>query len=167
MIEGAVITFVVIHEMKRAEAALQAHENLSQQRVAALPHLVWTCRSDGLCTHLSPQWVAFTGLAEDQQLGLRWLDQIHPEDRAVVMAAWSQSVALGERFQTLFRLRHHDGAYHFFDTSAVALRDEEGRIVEWFGLSTERQDRPRQAQARPDHRQHRKERGAHHDQPKA
>jgi two-component system CheB/CheR fusion protein len=163
VIEGAVITFVNITQMKRAEAALQANENLFRQMVSIMPHLVWTCRPDGLCMHLSAQWVEFTGVPEAEQLGLRWLDQVHPEDRTPVMAAWNLALGSGEPFRTWFRLRHHSGTYHPFDTRALALRDETGQVVKWFGISTELQGRP-QRRARAGNPPPRKERAEHHDQ---
>jgi PAS domain-containing protein len=134
--------------------------------VSALPQLAWTCRPDGLCIHLSPQWVEYTGVAETRQLGLRWLDQIHPEDRTTVMASWNSAVASGEPFRTFYRLRRHDGGYHAFDTRALALRDDEGRIVKWFGLSTIIPDQPSQSRVRSGGKQHGKERGARHGESK-
>jgi len=137
VIEGAVITFVGITELKGMEAALQGSEHLFQQFAASLPQLVWTCRPDGLYDHLSPQWVDFTGVPEAQQLGMRWLDQVHPDDRAALMNAWNTAMTTGESFDIGYRLRHHDGVYHRFDAHASALRDSTGRIVKWFGLNTD------------------------------
>ena len=107
------------------------------------------CRADGLCDYLSPQWVEFTGLPEAQQLGW-WLDQIHAEDRSVLMTAWSKAVAAGAPFKVEFRIRHRSGEYHWFDMRATALRDADGRIVKWFGMNFDiacREPRERAAQA--------------------
>lgn len=136
VIEGAVITFVDITEMKRAEAALRNSETHFRQLAASLPQLVWTCFPDGRYDYLSPQYVEFTGVPEAQQLGLGWLDQVHPEDRGRLISVWNKAVAIGEPFTVEFRLHHHGGAYHAFETRASALRDVAGRIVKWFGLNT-------------------------------
>jgi PAS domain S-box-containing protein len=137
VIEGAVITFVDITETKRAEAAVQESESLFRQLTESLPQLVWTCRPDGFYDYLSPQWVEFTGVPEAQQLGFRWLDQVHPEDRSMLMTAWNKAIATGESFNIGFRLRHHSGDYHGFDSRVNALRDAAGGIVRWFGLNTD------------------------------
>jgi hypothetical protein len=49
---------------------------------------------------------------------------------------WNKAVATGEPFKVEFRLHHHGGHYHAFETHASALCDVTGRIVKWFGLNT-------------------------------
>lgn len=142
VIEGAVITFVDITEMKQAEAALRESETLFRQLVGSLPQLTWMCRTDGLYDYVSPQWEAFTGVSEARLSGSRWLDQVHPEDRSRLTDVLSSSVAEGEPCEVEFRLRHHSGTFHRFQTRASALRDASGRIVKWLGLSTEITDSP-------------------------
>ena len=136
VIEGAVITFVDTTEMKLTEAALRDSQTHFRQLAASLPQLVWTCFPDGRYDYLSPQYVEFTGLSEAQQLGFRWLDQVHPGDRGRVISVWNKAVAIGEPFTVEFRLHHHGGDFHAFETRASALRDVAGRIVKWFGLNT-------------------------------
>src|SRR4029077_16583648 len=41
----------------------------------------------------------------------------------------------GERFSRKYRLRRADGAYRWVEGSAEPLRDESGRILEWYGLT--------------------------------
>jgi light-regulated signal transduction histidine kinase (bacteriophytochrome) len=54
-----------------------------------------------------------------------------------LIRAWN-AVAMGEGvFQVEFRMRRHDGAYLWFDTRAVPVRDESGRLVKWFGSNTD------------------------------
>jgi two-component system CheB/CheR fusion protein len=137
VIEGAVITFVDISATKRAEAEGREYESLFRQLAASLPQLVWTCRPDGFYDYVSPQWVEFTGLPEAQQLGFKWLDRVHPDDRGALMTAWNKAMATGEPFHIGFRLRRRSGAYHGFTAHASALLDTTGHIVKWFGLNTE------------------------------
>jgi len=135
VIEGAVITFVDITEMKRAEHALRESETLFRQLAGTLPQLTWMCRPDGGYEYVSPQWEAFTGKTEAQLSGNRWLDQVHPDDRDRLTAALKASEATGEPFTVEFRLHHHSGTFHRFQTQASALRDASGHIVKWLGLS--------------------------------
>lgn len=147
VIEGAVITFVEITEVKRAEAALGESESLFHQLAASLPQLVWTCCPDGCYDYVSPQWIDFVGIPESQQLGLRWFDQAPTEDRPHLMTKWNIAVATGESFRFLFHIRHHDGEFHAFETQVSAFRDATGHIVKWFGLNTDLNGRPPQVQA--------------------
>src|SRR3546814_2147781 len=40
----------------------------------------------------------------------------------------------GERFSMNYRLRRADGVYRWMSSRADPLRDQDGRIVQWFGL---------------------------------
>jgi len=135
VIEGAVITFVDITGMKKVQKALLESESLFRQIAETLPQLVWTCQPDGFCDYLSPQWVEFTGIPGEKQLGFGWLDQIHAADRSALTTAWKTSASTGEPLKLEFRIRRHSGDYHWFDSRATALRDASGRIVKFFGMS--------------------------------
>ncbi len=120
--------------------ALRASEHAARQTVEGLPQLVWTCRPDGPCDYLSPQWVRYTGLPAAGQLGFGWLDQLHPEDRQRVIDHWQSTAAKGAVFEVEFRIRRHDGEHRWFRTMAQPLRDEQGRVVKWFGTNTDIDD---------------------------
>jgi len=124
-------------EQKKAEVALRDSEHRFRQLADSLPQLVWTCGPDGRCDYLGHQWIEYTGITAEPQLGSGWLNQVHPDDRADAVARWEQSVLDGGRFQIEYRLRRHDGCYRFFDVRAVPLRDSDGTIVKWFGACTD------------------------------
>ncbi len=135
LIEGAVLTFVDITDMKKVQEELQASVSGFRQIAQSLPQLVWTCRPDGHLDFVGPQWLAFSGLPEADLLGYRWLDQVHADDRAELLLAWNASLAAGTQLRTEFRLRRHDGEYLWFDTRATALRDAKGQVSKWFGIN--------------------------------
>jgi PAS domain S-box-containing protein len=84
--------------------------------------------------------VRYTGKSEAEQLGFRWLEQLHPEDRQRAIDRWRDTAAKGENFDIEFRIRRHDGAYRWFRTLAVPFRDEAGRVIKWFGSNTDIDD---------------------------
>jgi PAS domain S-box-containing protein len=127
-------------ERKRAEEALRESEGRFRQLAESLPQLVWTCRADGLCDYLSPQWVAYTGIPEAEQLGSGWLEQLHPDDREPVFMAWNRAVANDTSFDVEYRIRRNDGVYRWFKTRAVTLRDSGGKIIKWFGSNMDIDD---------------------------
>lgn len=126
-----------ITDERRAAAALRESEHRLRELAESLPQLVWTCAPDGDCDYIGPQWVAYTGLSAAAQLGARWLEQVHPEERAAVAAAWADSTACGRALDAEFRLRGRDGEYRWFYARAVPLRDVDGRITKWFGTGTD------------------------------
>lgn len=62
----------------------------------------------------------------------RWLEAIHPDDRAGYEEATLRSRASGARFDALFRLRALDGRYHHLHSIATPLAVEGGTL--WQGL---------------------------------
>jgi PAS domain S-box-containing protein len=129
-----------IDDWARAEEALRESEGRFRQLAESLPQLVWTCRADGTCDYISPQFVAYTGIPEAKQLGFDWLRQVHPDDRESLFAAWNRTVATGEPFDVEYRIRRNDGVYRWFKTRATALRDSGGKVVKWFGSNTDIDD---------------------------
>jgi PAS domain S-box-containing protein len=125
-------------------AASESHVERSERHFRALaeslPQLVWTCDGPGPCDYLSPQWTAYTGIPEHEQLGSAWLNQIHPDDRAYTIASWNNAAVDGGVFDVEYRIRRHDGVYRWFKTQAVPLRNDDGRVVKWFGSNTDIQD---------------------------
>jgi PAS domain S-box-containing protein len=123
-----------------AGEALPLGEASFRALAESLPQLIWTCRGDGPCDYLSPQWVAYTGIPEQEQLGYAWLGQLHPDDRARVQTEWAAVAPRGLAFDIEFRIRRHDGAYRWFKTRATPIRNAKGAVVKWFGSNTDIQD---------------------------
>lgn len=135
-----------ISRLKSTEEALRASERRFRELVECLPQLVWTCLPDGRCDYLSRQWVEYTGIPEADQLGYGWADALHPEDRRFALERWEHSAASGTRLDVEFRIRGSDGTYRWFKTRAVPFRDDQGRIVKWFGTNTDSDDQKRSEQ---------------------
>jgi PAS domain S-box-containing protein len=86
----------------------------------------------------------YFGLALDDVADHRWLDLVHPDDRASVLAAWDASLATGQHYRHEHRLRLADGHYRRFLAEALPLRDEHGAILKWYGVVTPLDGVPRQ-----------------------
>ena len=126
-----------------AERALRVSETKFRDLAESMPQLIWTCRGDGPCDYLNPRWVEYTGIPEAEQLGFGWLNQLHPDDRDRTVAAWNAAVESNTPFDVEFRIRRKDGIYRWFKTRAVAVRDDKGRIVKWYGTNTDVEDQKR------------------------
>src|SRR5262249_1841946 len=121
VIDGVVITFTDMSASRVIEAT--SLEQVQQLRLLteSLPNLVLGCRANGSCDYLSPQWVAYTGIPEAEQLGYGWIEQAHPEDREGVWDGWRAAVKAGGTFDLQFRIRRGDGAYRWFKSRAVPV----------------------------------------------
>lgn len=128
-----------IDALKRAQRALAVGERRFRMLLEGLPQLVWTCRSDGWCDYLSPQWVEYTGIPEADQLGYQWTEVVHPDDRGGLMERWHESVATGEPYDVEFRIRSASGEYRWFKTRAFRFHLDDG-VEKWFGTNTDIED---------------------------
>ena len=116
---------------------LRKGEERWRRLVEALPQLVWSATPDGACDYFSAQWTQYTGVAESELLGWRWMDVLHPDDRHSTQRVWTDSVAERHAYDVEYRVRRRDGVYRWFKTRGVPIRDSKGGIVNWFGSCTD------------------------------
>jgi PAS domain S-box-containing protein len=68
---------------------------------------------------------------------------MHPDDAPGVVAAWKESVRLGEPYQFEHRIRRADGAFRWFQVRGLPVRGPGDRILHWFVLYTDIHERRR------------------------
>ncbi|HKB63517.1 MAG TPA: PAS domain-containing protein, partial [Burkholderiales bacterium] len=88
------------------------------------------------------RWLEYTGLSLEKALE-EANRTVHPEDLPSVMERWFVDKAAGNPSEYEMRLRRADGEYRWFLVRTVPLRDEQGKIVKWYGTSTDIEDRKR------------------------
>ncbi len=100
------------------EGEIPESEGWYRRFVETLPQLLWTCRADGEADYLSKRLLEYLGVSEEQMLGFRWLDQIHPDDRAHAAETWRRAAAAGSEYHCEYRFRRNDGEYRWIDARA-------------------------------------------------
>src|SRR5271168_1717615 len=103
------------YEVNDALDALTASERRYRTLAEALPQLVWTSQPDGERDYFSRQCVEYTGIPEEEQLGIAWLDKVvHPADRERVRERWMAAVRGRDDYDLELRIRRADGQYLWF-----------------------------------------------------
>jgi PAS domain S-box-containing protein len=128
-----------IEDRKRVEKELR-------EVVDTMPAIAWTARADGTNEFTNRSWNAYTGLSVGDTSGTGWQTVVHPDDVAKHAGRWMTSTLTGEPFENEARYRGKDGEYRWFLVRAVALRDEQGRILRWYGMLADIEDRRRAEQ---------------------
>lgn len=136
-------------EAAAREAGYRAEATHWQALIDSMPQIVWVTRPDGWHVHFNRNWLEYTGLTLEESLGFGWNPPFHPEDRGRAAELWAEAIRTGEPYEIEYRLRRHDGVYHWMLGRAVPLRDEAGRIETWFGTCTDIEEL-KDAQARID-----------------
>ncbi|MET0344386.1 MAG: PAS domain-containing protein [Polyangiales bacterium] len=138
----------------RVEGLLRESEPWFRQVVDALPLLAWVCTLDGSCVFLSRRWATYTGRATESMFGWNWVELVHPDDRATMLARWRGAIADRTDVVEEFRLRRHDGEYRWFECRATVVRDASGRRLEWFGCNSDIHDARLAREALAQEREH-------------
>jgi PAS domain S-box-containing protein len=140
-------------ELKRQKAedelrtTLQERERMRKELrdvIETIPTSAWTAVADGSVEFVNRRWREYTGLSGEGSSGSGWQAAVHPEDIGRHLDKWRTSLATGELFENEVRYRCSvDGKYRWFLARAVPLRDEQGNILKWYGISTDIEDRRR------------------------
>jgi len=121
-----------------ADEASNAVEERLRLIIDTIPAIAWRKLPDGSADFLNRNFREYTGLSLEDGLGWGWMNAFHPDDRLV--KEWRTALAAGKPFEREVRLRRADGQYRWFLIRAVPLRDEQGKIANWYGTTTDIED---------------------------
>ena len=120
----------------RKRAEMQA-----RMLIEAIPQQIWSGPPDGTIDYCNERWRSETGLGLEDLRGDGWQTMLHPDDRDRVIKAWRESVANGKPYEQEERHRSADGRYRWFLSRGLPLRDDDRRILRWYGTNTDIEDR--------------------------
>jgi PAS domain S-box-containing protein len=136
-----------IEDRRQAEQALRASEHHLRLMTETIPALVWRTTPDGEIDYVNRRVLEYTGKPIEDFGNNGWLQLLHPDDVDSTIRIWRQNTQTGEPHQVTYRLRRADGAYRWFDVRGEPLRDSEGRVVQWYGICIDVEDRRRTEEA--------------------
>jgi PAS domain S-box-containing protein len=145
------VAFVLdLTERKRVEDALREREvQLAEARrelrqmIDTIPIPVASYSADARRDFVNAAWKQYTGLSDEAARGTEWSVVAHPDDTAEGNKMWRDALATGEPWHTEERVRNADGQYRWFAIDRVAARDENGKIIKWYGTAYDIEDRKR------------------------
>jgi formate hydrogenlyase transcriptional activator len=127
--------------MRKEFNAMLPSDDVLRTMIDQMPALAWSCRPDGSAEFVNQRWLDYAGLSMEEAVGWGWQASIHPEDLGKTMETWLRLVASEEPGENEARLRRFDGEYRWFLFRAVPVRDERGKVIRWYGTSTDIEDR--------------------------
>ncbi|HEV2405786.1 MAG TPA: ATP-binding protein, partial [Ktedonobacterales bacterium] len=127
----------IVVERAHSDSALRESEAKFRALADNIPHLAWMAHPDGSIFWYNRRWYDYTGASPESQQGWGWQSVHDPDVLPAVTERWQHSLATGETFEMVFPLRGADGVFRPFLTRIISIKDEQGRIVRWFGANTD------------------------------
>jgi PAS domain S-box-containing protein len=122
-----------ITDRVQAQQALAESERRFRLMADSAPVLMWIAGEDKLCTDFNKEWLRFTGRTLEQELGMGWVQNVHPDDRERCVRAYTTSFEVKRQFTLEFRLRRHDGCYRWIIDRGVPRLLADGRFAGYVG----------------------------------
>jgi len=135
-----------VTEVMHAQEALRESERSSRSAIDGIAGLVAIMAPDGELDALNRQGIEYFGRSLEEMKNWGTSDAVHPEDLPRIAEIFKRSLVTGTPFHYELRLRRFDGEYRWFDNRGVPTREKSGRIVRWYILGTDIEDR-KQAEA--------------------
>jgi PAS domain S-box-containing protein len=129
--------------LRASEAAIAASERELRLIVDTIPGMVAVFSASGELEAVNDQVLQYFGGGLERQKDWDTNGHVHPEDNLRVVETFTRSIAAGEPFELENRARRHDGAYRWFHSRVTPLKDANGRVVRWYNLLIDIDDRKR------------------------
>jgi len=120
-----------------AEEALREGEGRFRTLANNIPQLAWMADEKGYIFWYNDRWFDYTGTTLDDVAGWGWQKVHDPNHVKRVVEKITRCFQTGQVWDDTFPLRGKDGKYRLFLSRAVPIRDPDGKILRWFGTSTD------------------------------
>ena len=135
-ITGWYMLLTDIDERRHAEESLRLI-------VDSIPGFVSTANAAGEVELVNRQVLEYFGKTIEEMKHWDTSDAVHPDDLPRMIDAYRHSFETGEPLDIENRSRRADGTYHWCHVRCRPQRDAEGRIVRWYTLVTDIDERKR------------------------
>ncbi len=138
-----------ILERTRVEERIRQDERELRLLVDFVPQVICEVNPDGTLRYMNRVGLEYFGRTLDEltQSGDPRVQIYHPDDLGLVMREEERALAMGTSCELEARMRRHDGVYRWFSIRYEPRRDEQGRIVRWYGTGVDIEER-KQAEQR-------------------
>jgi PAS domain S-box-containing protein len=123
--------------LETTNKALQEAEYKLRQIIETVLSFLWSTDPAGEPTQLNQRMLDYSGMRFEAFLHGGWEAFVHPDDFPETAKAFYHAIQSGTSHQAVNRLRRADGEFRWHHTRAEPLRDEQGHIIQWYGLSVD------------------------------
>src|SRR5208283_1693733 len=144
--EGVLISGTIrdVTDRKQAEEKIRRSEAELRQLVDVIAQQVFVFDADWSPLFANRRELEYSGLTVQEMQSRDAVARIfHPEDLKKLEAARGRALSDGAPIEMEARIRGKDGQYRWFLIRDNPLRDEQGRVLRWYGTRTDIEGRKR------------------------
>ncbi|MDR3668301.1 MAG: PAS domain S-box protein [Ignavibacteriaceae bacterium] len=131
------LSFRDITRQMKTEDALLENEERFRTLADNILQLTWMTDESGYIFWYNKRWYDYTGTTFEEMQGWGWEKVHHPDHIDRVMKIWTGALKEGKPWEDIFPLRSKNGEYGWFLSRAMPIRDDNGKILRWFGTNTD------------------------------
>ena len=118
---------------KRANEEIAQAAEFYLNILNSAPALIWRSDDEGRCDWFNASWLQFTGRSLDEEMGLGWTRNVHPDDFDRCVQTYTSHFAERKPFEIECRLLRHDGEYRWILDIGVPFRSISGEFGGFIG----------------------------------
>jgi PAS domain S-box-containing protein len=141
------VLLVDIHEARLVADALRASEENARYIVSSIAGMVAVFTPEGQLSGGNQQLLDYFDLPLEEVAKWATNGITHPDDLQHCIDSFMGSIASGEPYDFETRFRRANGEYRWFHIRGRPLRDANGKIVRWYGLLIDVDDRKQAEEA--------------------
>jgi PAS domain S-box-containing protein len=130
---GVCLSITDISALKQKEDALRESEDHYRHSLELNPQIPWVMDPEGNIISASSRWETVTGLTQERTKNYGWLDAVHPDDRAHVLATLKSSLPTGAQIDLQYRISRDERTWIWMRSRGAPRRDASGKIIRWYG----------------------------------
>ena len=136
-VSGIVILVHDVTEQRVAERALRESEARFRRIADSAPLPMWVTRLDRSRDFVNQAYVDMLGVDAEEARRIKWMERVHPDDRAKVIADTLAGEASGDAFTTEARFEVRPGAWRWMRAVSQPRFGPGGELVGYIGASTD------------------------------
>ncbi|MEN6396403.1 MAG: PAS domain S-box protein [Methanoregula sp.] len=147
-IVGILGSYEDITEHKEAEEALRESEEKFRSFVENADDVVFSLTPGGVISYVSPKWTKLLGYDTSEIIGKTAAGFIHPDDYPRNREFFHQTFVTGKQTSGLeYRIRNKNGSWQWHSQNGSLMRDAEGEIIAYLGISRDITEQKKAADA--------------------
>ncbi len=135
-------------DRKSAQAQRQESEARFRMMADTAPVMIWMSDIDRLGDYFNKVWLEFTGKTLAQEIGIGWMESLHPDDLPKYMDVYRRAFDARSEYRIEYRLRRYDGEYRWVVSTGVPLYRPDRTFAGYIGSCIDISDRKQAEQER-------------------